>query len=390
MAARWRWLAVGVFVLSSSLNYLDRLLLAAVAPTIKNEFSLNNAQYGMIVAVFSLVYAAMAPASGWWIDRVGLNIGITVSMAVWSAAGIATGLTRSFAGLLVSRTVLGAAESAGIPAAGKANGMYLEPKELAFGTALNQAGITIGSVAAPLMVAMLAPVYGWRAVFAGCGALGFAWIPAWWLTARRVPAGTSKTAAPPLGIGRILRDRRIIALAAANALVMTLYTLWSNWTTLYFVTEHHLTQTQANQRFAWIPPVFATLGGLYGGWRAFRLMHRGADVLTARMRVCWTAALVLLVTAAVPFIRQPAPAAALISVSFFWCLAISTNLYAMPIDFLGAGQAAFGVSILTASFGLMQTAISPLIGAAVDKFGFGPVCVVLAGIVVLRGVVRWR
>jgi ACS family hexuronate transporter-like MFS transporter len=396
MASRLRWLVLSVFVLSTALNYLDRLLLAALAPTLKSEFHLSNAQYGGVISVFSIVYALTAPVAGWFIDRVGLNAGITVSMAVWSAAGMATGWTRSFGGLLASRTVLGIGEAAGIPCAGKANGVYLQPREFAFGTALNQVGITIGSIAAPLMVAAMAPVYGWRSVFVVCGALGFVWIPMWWATTTRLPAKPTETVTVRGGVGNILSDRRIWGLAAANALVMTLYTLWTNWTTVYFVEQHHLTEVQANEHFVWIPPVFATLGGFAGGWMAFRSIKSGrdgTDVLRARLRICWLAAGVLLLTAAVPLMPTPALAAALISFSFFWCLAISTNLYAMPIDFFGAGHAAFGVSILTASYGLMQTVLSPLIGAMVDHFGFSMVCVVLsvmplAGIGVLRASTR--
>jgi len=393
MASRLRWLVLSVFVLSTALNYLDRLLLAALAPTLKSEFHLSNTEYGGVISVFSIVYALTAPVAGWFIDRVGLNAGITVSMAVWSLAGMATGLTRSLGGLLASRTVLGIGEAAGIPCAGKANGMYLQPREFAFGTALNQVGITIGSIAAPLMVAAMAPLYGWRSVFVVCGALGFVWIPVWWVTTTRLPAKPVEATASGGGVVRVLKDRRIWGLAAANALVMTLYTLWTNWTTVYFVEQHHLTEIEANQHFAWIPPVFATLGGFAGGWMAFRSIRSGIDAVGARLRICWLAAGVLLLTAAVPLTRTPALAAALISFSFFWCLAISTNLYAMPIDFFGAGHAAFGVSILTASYGLMQTVLSPLIGSMVDHFGFPMVCVVLSvmplvGIAILRASAR--
>ncbi|HTM14000.1 MAG TPA: MFS transporter [Bryobacteraceae bacterium] len=396
MASRLRWLVLSIFVLSTALNYLDRLLLAALAPTLKSEFHLSNTQYGGVISVFSIVYALAAPVAGWFIDRVGLNAGITVSMAVWSLAGMATGLTRSFGGLLASRTVLGIGEAAGIPCAGKANGVYLQARELAFGTALNQVGITMGSIAAPLMVAAMAPVYGWRSVFVVCGALGFVWIPVWWATTRRFPAKPIERPAASGGVANILRDRRMWGLAAANALVMTLYTLWTNWTTVYFVEQHQLTEIQANQQFAWIPPVFATLGGFAGGWMAFRLIQGGgaaADALRARLRICWLAAAVLLLTAAVPLMPTPALAAALISFSFFWCLAISTNLYAIPIDLFGAGHAAFAVSILTASYGLMQTVLSPLIGSMVDHFGFAVVCVSLsvmplAGIGILRASAR--
>lgn len=375
---RWRWVAISVFVLSSSLNYLDRLLLAALAPTIKAEFHLSNVEYGRIVSVFALLYAFVAPAAGWFVDRVGLNWGITTAMVVWSLAASGTGLTASLRGLMTARGILGMGEAAGIPCAGKANSLYLGSSELAFGTAVNQVGITIGSIAAPLMAAGLAPLWGWRYTFVVCGALGFLWVPLWWFTSRRVPPPAHQVRVETIGIGAILRDRRLWSLILANALVMTLYTLWTNWTTLYFVQARGLTESQANSTFAWIPPVFATLGGLTGGWMAYRAITRGSEVFAARMRVCWIAAVVLLATALVPMAPSPALAAAAISLSFFWCLAISTNLYALPIDWYGSGRAGFGVAALTCSFGLMTAAISPIIGAVVDAFGFAPVCVAMA------------
>ena len=396
MGTSWlRWAAVGVFVLSTALNYLDRQLLAALAPTLKSEFQLSNAQYGEIVSVFSIVYAVMAPVAGWLIDRMGLTLVITFSMAVWSLAGVGTGLTRAFSGLLGCRTVLGVAEASGVPSSGKVNGLYLAPRELALGTAFNQVGITIGSIAAPLIVAVMAPRYGWRWTFTVCGALGFLWIPLWWITAKNIPpaAAQSTATARATGIQAVLRDQRIWGLAITNMLVMTLYTLWTNWTTIYFVRQHHLTEAQANREFAWIPPIFATLGGLFGGWLAYRAIRAGAGVLAARVRVCWTAGVLLLGTAAVPLMPSALLAAAAISASFFFCLSISTNLYAMPIDFFGAERAAFGVSILTCSYGLMQTFLSPLIGLMVDLLGFPAVCVAmsalpLAGIAILKATLR--
>jgi MFS family permease len=73
----------------------------------------------------------------------------------------------------------------------------------------------------------------------------------------------------------------------------------------------------------------------------------------------------------VPFVPGAALATALISVSFFMAVAMSVNIYAMPIDLFGARRAAFAVSVLTASYGLMQTLVSPPIGRLIDRFGFG-------------------
>ena len=385
-----RWVAVGVFVLSSSLNYLDRQLLAALAPTLRGEFQWTNQQYGLVVSAFAIVYALVAPAAGWFIDRVGLNLGAGIAVAVWSIAGSLTAWTRSFSELLACRTILGAAEAAGIPAAGKASATYLEPRELALGTAFNQVGITLGSVAAPLIVAAMAPRYGWRSTFALCGALGFLWIPLWLFTAKRIPARPVENRSVTTHAWDVIRDRQIWGLALANLFVMMLYSLWSNWTTLYFVEERHLTVDQANRDFAWIPPVFATAGGFFGGVVTYRWIRAGMDVIRARMRICWISAVILLATAAVPLMPHPALAAAAISLSFFWTLAISTNVYAMPIDLFGPAHAGLGVSALTCSFGLMTAFLSPWIGSVVDRVGFAPVCVVLSAMPLVGvGLLRW-
>jgi ACS family hexuronate transporter-like MFS transporter len=47
-----RWVVLSVFVLSTALNYLDRQSLATVAPLLRSEFNLSNADYGLIVTAF--------------------------------------------------------------------------------------------------------------------------------------------------------------------------------------------------------------------------------------------------------------------------------------------------------------------------------------------------
>lgn len=371
-----RWIAISVFLFSSTLNYLDRQLLAAIAPTLKAEFHLTDRDYGYVLLAFSVVYAAAAPFAGLFIDRVGLNRGMTIAVGAWSLVGVCTGLAGGFESLLLCRALLGGAEAAAVPGFGKANAVYLLPREFALGAAVNQVGLSIGGVAAPLLMGYLAAPYGWRNVFVLCGLLGFLWVPAWLMTARWAPAsrGTGQRGAPAASIHSMLHDRRFWGLVVANILYMTMYTLWTNWTTLYFVEARGMTQAEANRHFAWIPPIFATAGGLLGGALVFRMIRGGVPVYAARMRVCWLSSALLLSTAAVPLMPSAAWAAAAISFSFFWVTAMSTNVYAMPIDFFGAERAAFGVSALTFAYGVMQAVVSPVIGELIHRYGFGAVC----------------
>lgn len=414
-----RWVAMFVFTLASALSFLDRQLLAALAPVLRAEFHLSNTDYGLLVSVFSIAYATSAPLSGLLIDRIGLNRGISLAISIWSLAGLATGLVRSFGNLLLCRALLGIGESGGIPASGKAIAVYLLPKERAMGSAFGQLGITIGMVGAPVFATWMVTVYGWRGAFVCAGLLGFLWLPIWWWMAARLRRHGGGAAVPPgPPVWDLLRDTRLWAMVVVNVLSMTAYSLWTNWTTLFLVESAGLPQHQANLRFAWVPPIFAALGGMAGGALSLRFASGtrdpscraggghtvpspaaspapapppgGAELFAARYRACRISGVALLATALAPLAPHPALATAAICWSFFWSVAFSVNVYALPLDFFGAGRAAFGVSALTSAYGLMQTVLSPLIGAGIDRYGFTPVCAVI-GILPLGavGVMKW-
>jgi len=376
MAIPPRWAAILVIALSSALNYLDRQTLPALAPLLRQEFGLTNADYGLVLSAFSFAYALSAPVSGWFIDRAGLNRGIIIVVALWSMAGLGTGLVTGFLGLLLLRGGLGAAQAGGVPATGKATALYLPPQERALGTATTQIGLSLGAIVAPLAASWFTAAYGWRSAFLVTGLCGFVWIPLWLVCARRIPPAAARETSAPKSAGGVLSDRRLWGMILATILYMTLYSLWSNWTTVYLVDAQGMTQQAANRTLAWVPPVFANLGGLFGGWLALRWIRGGMSVIRARMSVSRWSALLLLATAAIPFMPTTGLATALICLSFFWVTAMSVNVYAMPLDIFGAERAALAVSTLTGAYGLMQTFLSPAIGSAIDHYGFAPVCVV--------------
>jgi ACS family hexuronate transporter-like MFS transporter len=373
---RFRWLVLAVFVLSTAINYLDRQTLSALAPLVKAEFHISNAQFGLMLAAFGLTNAASAPFAGMLIDRLGLNRAIGMAVGLWSCAGIATGFTRGLGTLVGCRAVLGMAEGAGIPTAGKAIHQYLKPPERALGNALNQAGVSLGAVLAPVLGTWIAVRGGWRQAFIVTGVLGLAWIPLWnWVAAR---AGAVPLPAPEPGSGRaLLRDRRLWVFFVANGLSMILYSLWFNWTSLYLVEVHRLTLVQAAW-YAWIPPAAATVGGVAGGWLSLRLIRRGVQAMPARFRVCLAASVIALATAAVPAAPSPGWAAAGISLSFLAVAAFSVNMYTLPLDAFDGARAAFSVSMLVSSTGLTTVLISWPIGRAIDLYGYSPVTAVAA------------
>jgi ACS family hexuronate transporter-like MFS transporter len=374
-SASLRWIAVSIFVISSTLNYLDRQLLATLAPLIMAEMHLNQTKFGLLISAFSIAYAATALGAGWFLDRVGVTRGISVAVGWWSAAVMGTGLVRGIGGLTLCRVALGIGESAGVPAVGKLNGIYLKPEERALGAALNQIGLSLGLTIAPLSIGF-ATAYGWRTPFVITGLLGFLWIPIWWFTKRRI--------APAYGVEEplnqnatkpqwsLLRDRNLILLVIANVLWMGTYSLWSNWMALYLVHVHGLTLRET-AKYIWIPPLISNLGGFFGGWLSLRWMRRHVDAISARRKAVWVSAFGSCIALLLIISPDARWTTVLISISFFFALAGSVNIYALPIDLFGPARAGLAIAALTCAFGIMQAGISPLIGFLSDHHLYGQV-----------------
>jgi len=371
-----RWIAVGVFVLSSSLNYLDRQLFSALAPVIRGEFGWSYEDYGRVISYFSLVYAIAAPLMGLVIDRIGLNAGASLAVGVWSAATVWTGWARDLTGLIASRFLLGAAQGGGVPAAGKAMSTYLEPRERALGQGMSQVGLSMGMIAAPLLAGFMEPRFGWRSAFLVGGALGFIWVPLWLFMARSAPRQMPDPGRRKFAVREMLRSRGYWGLIVATMLVMTVYSLWSNWATIFLVKAWGMEADEVNRTLAWIPPLIGAAGGLFGGAVSMKM---GGNVADSRRRAALLGAIaVAAATALAPFAGSPLLAALCIGISYSCTTMMSVNLYALPLDLFGVERAAFGAASLTGAYGLMQTVISPAIGYVVDRQGFAPVCMAVA------------
>jgi ACS family hexuronate transporter-like MFS transporter len=381
---RLRWVAVTVFVFSAALNYLDRQILATMVDIWRTSahpgFAFDYAGYGVLLSVFSIAYAVSAPFMGWFLDRVGLNVGMSLAVAVWGVASFGTGTVHSFHDLLLWRALLGVAEAAGVSAQAKVSGMYLLPEERALGAATQQLGISMGAGLAPAFTVFFAYNYSWRWTFFAAATASLVWIPVWLATSRAIPAAVERVGATRgANTAGQMRDPRLWALMVANALGMTVYSLWTNWAPPYLVRVHHLTPPQA-ARYSWAVPVAAWLGAFAGGSLSWRWVRGGMSPVAARKRACLAGSALAVVTAVVPLTPTPLLATVAMSVSLFLVAAWSTNLYTIPVDLYGASRAAFGVSALVFSFGAMQALVSKPLGAGIERYGFAPVCVGLAAL----------
>ncbi len=89
------------------------------------------------------------------------------------------GITTSVWLFLACRAVLALGEAGNFPAAIKVTAEYFPKKDRAFATSIFNSGSSVGALAAPLTIPVIAKFWGWEMAFIVIGALGFVWMGFW-------------------------------------------------------------------------------------------------------------------------------------------------------------------------------------------------------------------
>jgi len=118
-------LALSLLLLINLFNYIDRFVLAAVEPDIRESLLLAadpedpnvKAKMGLLSTAFMVSYMLTAPVFGWLAGLTSRWLLIAVGVALWSLASGASGLAAGFSVLLVTRCFVGIGEGAYGPVA---------------------------------------------------------------------------------------------------------------------------------------------------------------------------------------------------------------------------------------------------------------------------------
>ena len=198
--SNFRWVICALLFLATTINYMDRQVLSLTwKDFIAPDFHWTDSDYGTITGYFSLFYAIANLFAGKFIDWMGTKKGYLIAIFVWSvgaclhaacgwtaiglAGGSITALTTISVWLfLACRLILAVGEAGNFPAAIKATAEYFPKKDRAFSTSIFNSGASVGALAAPATIPLLARAWGWEMAFIIIGALGFIWMGLWsWL-----------------------------------------------------------------------------------------------------------------------------------------------------------------------------------------------------------------
>ncbi len=155
------------------LNYIDRNVLFAVQPMIKKEFSLSDAQIGVLTSAFFFTYMLTAPLLGWLGDRYPRKYIVVGGIVIWSGFTLLTWLVTDYNQLLFRHTIVGIGEAsyAAIAPTLIADSFPLEKRGRML--SIFFIGLPFGSAAGYLVGGYFAHHFGWRAPFMVAGAPGF-------------------------------------------------------------------------------------------------------------------------------------------------------------------------------------------------------------------------
>jgi ACS family hexuronate transporter-like MFS transporter len=301
MRSRVRWWICGLLFLATTINYIDRAVLALLKPTLTHDLHWNEIDYGNIVFWFQLAYALGYLFAGRVIDLVGVRIGYAISVLLWSAAAMAHALARSVPGFAIARAALGLAEGGNFPAAVKTVSEWFPRKERALATGLFNAGANVGAVVTPLAVPWITVTFGWQAAFIATGALGLLWLVGWLVFYRQpeqhwgvdeieLALIRSDPVEPGVKIPwlKLLSYPAVCGLAIAAMCSGPVWWFYLYWVPDFLFKRHGLDLKNLGPPLVVIYLV-SDVGSIAGGWMSSRLIKRGWDAIPARkatMLIC--------------------------------------------------------------------------------------------------------
>lgn len=176
----YRWIVCGLLFFATTVNYIDRQILALLKGILDQQIGWTNEQFGWVNSAFQVAYGVGLLGFGWFVDRFGTKIGYAVSIAAWSLAAASHALVGSLSGFLTARCALGLGEGGNFPSALKAVALWFPRNERAFATSIFNAGTNAGALVAPAIIPAMAYAWGWQSTFVAAGAAGMLWLFLWW------------------------------------------------------------------------------------------------------------------------------------------------------------------------------------------------------------------
>ncbi len=292
---KYRWTICSLVFFATTVNYLDRQVIGILAPVLKENLGIGEADYGYIVMAFQAAYAVGMIIAGRVIDKLGTKIGYALAFVGWSLAAIGHAFAKGAFGFGVARAFLGVTEAGNFPAAIKTIAEWFPKRERALATGIFNSGTNVGAILAPIMVPWLASRWGWQMAFIATGTFGFLWLIFWFIF-YEVPEKQKRVSESELvhimsdheeeisekiPWAKLLKYRQTWAFFTGKFLTDPIWWFYLFWIPKWLADVRGLEITQFGLPLVVIYSA-TTVGSIFGGWLSSYLIKKGWAVHRSR------------------------------------------------------------------------------------------------------------
>jgi ACS family hexuronate transporter-like MFS transporter len=383
-----RWIIAVALLLAAMLNYIDRVVLGLLAPTVQKELGISDDQYANITSWFLVAYTISYLVSGRLVDKVGTRLSMAFFVAFWSVANAATALASSAMSLGVCRFFLGLAEAGGFTASPKAVSEWFSARERGIAVGMYSIGGSIGATVAPFIVLGIAGAWHWQAAFVVTGLLGLVWVVPWlWLyrLPERHPHITeSELAQAPKAVNgasiaepiesewqmwlAVFRRSDVWLLMVARMLTDPVWYFFQFWMPKYLNTVREVKQEELG--VVWVIFLAADIGFLAGGFISGQLIRRGKSAPAGRLYTMLLSACLIPLAPLIALAPSVSVALGIAMIVVLAHCAWLSNISTLVVDILPRNRLATAFGVIAAGSALGGIFMNQLVAYLIHSYSY--------------------
>ncbi len=331
-AGGYRWYVLAVMMLVYAVNIADRYVVSTVLESIRLELHLTDAGVAFLTGVvLALFYVTVSLPVAVLADRGSRRNIVAISLMLWSAMTIATGIARNFWQLIIARVGVGVGESGATPSSTALISDYFRPLERPMAMTVFTLGAPLGAWLGSDLAGRMADAHGWRSAFLALGAPGLVLGAVVLLTVHEPRRAALDVAAAqpdrviPLKetIGLLWRNKPAMHLMMAGAITA----LWGWgliwWAPTYFVRAYGMSVGQIGSALGAAHLVAGAGATLLTSWICAR------RAMQSPRRILWMLAGVVALATIPSMVMLVAPSKG-IAIAMLWCFIPAIYFYIGP------------------------------------------------------------
>ena len=361
------WFLIIVLLGSTTINYIDRIAISVLAPTLRDEFSMSNSEYAWVINCFQVGYFVFYSIGGRMGDVWGARFALTVYVLWWSGAGMLHSMATGALTLGLFRFLLSMGEGGTWPVVMKAVAQHTPGPMRSIAIGIVNNGAAFGALVTPPLIGWLTLNWGWQTAFLASGGLGLIWVPFWLMASKRpIPPQDPDASNKGLTWLQLLRYRQNWAMFLCRLIGDPMYGFYLFWLPEYLTRERGL-DLASMAAVAWIPFVAADVGNLLGGGITSWLINRGWTIHRARRIVMHIAAALTMVGMAAPFVDSLNANVTILALTCLFYMTWSVNTVAMPSDYFSPPNQGTVMGLSGTGSGMGIFIVNAVVGFVLDR-----------------------